>query len=186
MVKRKLKKSKKIIRKKKAKIVQKKIKQGELLSVKDGVGLIAGLSKMKSGELIKSEGNYGVILNIKRKVAEAIFFSSNHLKRGNAVTPLHSLVSVPVTVLNLNTICSVLGYNLYLTNLVKANVWFKRRLEVKAPGIIVRQSIREPFFSGTKVLDLIIPVGLGQRELIIGDRQIGKSTIAMDAIIANG
>jgi F0F1-type ATP synthase alpha subunit len=159
---------------------------GFILNLKDGIAQVSGLPAVKSGELVRAEKNLGIVLNLQQRTISVVFFSDTNLKIGSPVTPLNKLINIPVSLRNLGKVLSVSGTNLNKPTQVLFSTANQRPVELKAPGIIVRQSIYEPLCTGTKIVDSIIPIGLGQRELIIGDRQTGKTTIALDAILING
>jgi len=156
---------------------------GRVLSLIDGVVTISGLYKVKAGELLKFPGDtLGMALNLNRSTVNAVLFGTERgIKQGDEVIGTGSVVSVPTGFSLLGRLVSAVGVPLDgkgpLTNTVS------RRVESQAPGIVARQSVREPMLTGLKAVDALVPIGRGQRELIIGDRQTGKTTIAIDAII---
>jgi|NOAtaT_6_FD_contig_123_2865_length_1133_multi_20_in_2_out_0_1 F-type H+-transporting ATPase subunit alpha len=159
---------------------------GFILNLKDNIAQVSGLPAVKSGELVRAEKNLGIVLNLQQRTISVVFLSDTKLKIGTPVTPLNKLINVPVTLRNLGKVLSVAGNDLNKSAQVHFSNVNQRPVELKAPGIIVRQSIYEPLCTGTKIVDSIIPIGLGQRELIIGDRSCGKTVIALDAILING
>jgi F-type H+/Na+-transporting ATPase subunit alpha len=157
---------------------------GVVLSMADGVATVAGLDYVLSGELLNigNSGVKGLILNIeKRYVKVVIFAGESSVIQGDLVTRTDSIVSVPVGVGLLSRIVDSLGNPLDDAGDLIVDGWSD--VDVKAPGIIARKSVHEPMQSGITSIDAMVPVGRGQRELIIGDRQVGKTTIIVDAII---
>jgi F-type H+-transporting ATPase subunit alpha len=156
---------------------------GVVLSVGDGIARIHGLEKAMAGELIEFPGNlYGMVLNLEEdNVGAAVLGEVVHIKEGDTVKRTGRIVEVPVGDAVIGRVLDPLGQPLD----GKGPVAMKetRRIEVKAPGIVVRQPVKEPVQTGIKAIDSMIPIGRGQRELIIGDRQTGKTAIAIDTII---
>jgi F-type H+/Na+-transporting ATPase subunit alpha len=150
----------------------------------DGVATVAGLDYVLSGELLNigNSGVKGLILNIeKRYVKVVIFAGESSVAQGDLVTRTSSIVSVPVGMGLLSRVVDALGNPLDDTGDLEIDSFSD--VDVKAPGIITRKSVHEPMQSGITAIDIMVPIGRGQRELIIGDRQVGKTTIAVDAII---
>jgi proton translocating ATP synthase F1 alpha subunit len=149
----------------------------------DGVATVAGLDHVLSGELLVINGNVkGLALNIeKRYVKVVIFASENSVSQGDIVERTDSIVSVPVGMNLLGRIVDALGNPLDDAGDIEADSFAD--VDVKAPGIIGRKSVHQPMQSGITSIDAMVPIGRGQRELIIGDRQTGKTTIAIDTII---
>ena len=156
---------------------------GQVLSVGDGIARIYGLDKVQSGELVQFEsGVKGMALNLEEdNVGVVIFGSDQEIKEGDTVRRTDQIVSVPVGKELLGRVVDALGQPIDGLGPVKAKEF--SRSEVKAPGIIPRRSVHEPMQTGLKIVDSLIPIGRGQRELIIGDRQTGKTAIILDTII---
>lgn len=156
---------------------------GQVLSVGDGIARIYGLDKVQSGELVEFEsGVKGMALNLEEdNVGVVIFGSDQQIKEGDMVKRTDQIVSVPVGKELLGRVVDALGEPIDGLGPVKAKEF--SRSEVKAPGIIPRRSVHEPMQTGLKIVDSLIPIGRGQRELIIGDRQTGKTAIILDTII---
>jgi len=167
---------------------------GKVISVGDGVATIIGLDNVRSGEMVEfANANLkGMALNLTIETVGVVIFGSERLiKEGDIVRRTGSLMSVPTGEAVLGRVINVLGEPIDNAGpLVKKEtqevkvVEEKDKVEVKAPGIIDRQSVKEPLITGLKIVDSLIPIGRGQRELIIGDRQTGKTSIAIDAIIS--
>jgi F-type H+/Na+-transporting ATPase subunit alpha len=167
------------------------LQAGLLYSLSDGIGQIKGLSQAAAGELIKAGNNLGMILNLEQNMVKAVFFSENHLKVGDRVFRLKRLPGLPASFFTLNSVTSPLGDSLEQQEILQSitKFYFTRistfvKIDEKAPGIIERQSVYEPVLMGIQLVDSLIPIGAGQRELIIGDRQTGKTAIAVDAILS--
>ncbi|HEX3430582.1 MAG TPA: F0F1 ATP synthase subunit alpha [Rhizomicrobium sp.] len=157
---------------------------GEVLSVGDGIARVYGLDKVQAGELVEFPGGIkGMALNLETdNVGTVIFGSDAGIKEGDTVKRTGAIVDVPVGKGLLGRVVDPLGNPIDgkgdLTDIAE-----RRRVDVKAPGIIPRRSVNEPMQTGIKAIDSLIPIGRGQRELIIGDRQTGKTAIAVDTII---
>ena len=157
---------------------------GKVLSVGDGIARVYGLDNVEAGEMVEFEdGSKGMALNLESdNVGVVIFGDDRKIKEGSTVKRTGSIVDAPVGKELLGRVVDGLGNPIdgkgNLSEKVK-----RQRVEVKAPGIIPRQSVSEPMQTGLKAIDTLIPVGRGQRELIIGDRQTGKTAVAIDAII---
>ncbi len=157
---------------------------GKVLSVGDGIARIYGLDKVQAGEMVEfSEGSKGMALNLENdNVGVVIFGDDRAIKEGDVVKRTGAIVDAPVGKELLGRVVDGLGNPIdgkgALNKKLKRN-----RVEVKAPGIIPRQSVNEPVQTGLKAIDSLIPIGRGQRELIIGDRQTGKTAVAIDTII---
>ncbi|HTT99236.1 MAG TPA: F0F1 ATP synthase subunit alpha [Rhizomicrobium sp.] len=157
---------------------------GEVLSVGDGIARVYGLDNVQAGELVEFPGGIkGMALNLENdNVGTVIFGSDSGIKEGDTVKRTGAIVDVPVGKGLLGRVVDALGNPIDgkgdLTDVAE-----RRRVDVKAPGIIPRRSVNEPMQTGIKAIDSLIPVGRGQRELIIGDRQTGKTAIAVDTII---
>ncbi len=156
---------------------------GQVLSVGDGIARIYGLDKVQSGELVEFEsGVKGMALNLEEdNVGVVIFGSDQQIKEGDMVKRTDQIVSVPVGKEMLGRVVDALGEPIDGLGAIKAKEF--SRSDVKAPGIIPRRSVHEPMQTGLKIVDSLIPIGRGQRELIIGDRQTGKTAIILDTII---
>ncbi|MFT4718076.1 MAG: F-type H+-transporting ATPase subunit alpha [Rickettsiales bacterium] len=156
---------------------------GEVISVGDGIAKIYGLDNVQMGEMIDFEsGVRGMALNLEKdNVGAVIFGDSYKVKEGDNVKRVGKIVEVPVGKGLLGRVVDALGNPIDGKGPLK-NVEYKR-IEVKAPGIIDRQSVSEPMQTGIKAVDSLIPIGRGQRELIIGDRQTGKTAIIIDAFL---
>ncbi len=156
---------------------------GQVLSVGDGIARIYGLDKVQAGELVEFEsGVKGMALNLEEdNVGVVIFGSDQQIKEGDMVKRTEQIVSVPVGKEMLGRVVDALGEPIDGMGAIKAKEY--SRSEVKAPGIIPRRSVHEPVQTGLKIVDSLIPIGRGQRELIIGDRQTGKTAIILDTII---
>ncbi len=156
---------------------------GQVLSVGDGIARVYGLDNVQAGEMVEfPEGIRGMALNLETdNVGVVIFGSDKAIKEGATVKRTGAIVEVPVGKGLLGRVVDPLGNPLDGKGPIEATE--RRRVDVKAPGIIPRKSVHEPMQSGLKAIDSLIPVGRGQRELIIGDRQTGKTAIAIDTII---
>lgn len=156
---------------------------GRVLSVGDGIARVYGLKSVQAGELVCFDcGVKGMALNLQHDhVGVVVFGSDTDILQGDLVYRTGQIVNVPVGPGTLGRVVDALGQAIDgkgpLTN-VKSSL-----VEVKAPGIVARQSVREPLYTGVKAVDSLVPIGRGQRELIIGDRQTGKTAIAIDAIL---
>lgn len=142
-----------------------------------------GLSKVQSGELVKfSCGLFGMALNLETEnVGIVIFGNDRAIKEGDVVERTNEIIAVPVGDSLLGRVVDALGNP--VDGKGSLNTDKRSRVEVKAPGIIQRKSVHEPVQTGIKAIDSLLPIGRGQRELIIGDRQTGKTAIAVDSII---
>jgi len=156
---------------------------GQVLSVGDGVARVYGLDNVQAGELVEFPGNVtGMALNLEEdNVGIVLFGEDRNIAEGDTVKRTGQIVSVPVGKELLGRVVDALGNPIDGKGPIKAEQ--TRQVEVKAPGIIPRQSVNEPMQTGLKAVDALIPIGRGQRELIIGDRQTGKSAVALDAIL---
>jgi F-type H+-transporting ATPase subunit alpha len=156
---------------------------GSVLSVGDGIARIHGLDNVQAGEMIEfSNGIQGMALNLEADNVGAVIFGSDAtIKEGDSVRRTGTIVDVPVGKGLLGRVVDALGNPIDGKGPIVSSE--RRRVEVKAPGIIPRQSVSEPVQSGLKAIDALVPVGRGQRELIIGDRQTGKSAVAIDTFI---
>ena len=156
---------------------------GIVLSMSDGIARCYGLTKVQAGEMVEfNNGIKGMVLNLEPDVVGVVVFSNDRdIQEGNFVRRTGSIVSVPVGLELLGRVVDALGHPIDGKGKIKAKKF--SRVEVKAPGIMPRQSVKEPVQTGLKAIDSLIPIGRGQRELIIGDRQTGKTSIAIDTII---
>ena len=156
---------------------------GQVLSVGDGIARIYGLDNVEAGEMVEfSEGTKGMALNLETdNVGVVIFGDDSHIKEGDIVKRTGEIVDVPVGKELLGRVVDGLGNPIDGKGPINSKE--KKRVEVKAPGIIPRKSVNEPMQTGLKAIDSLIAIGRGQRELIIGDRQTGKTAIAIDTII---
>ena len=157
---------------------------GKVLSVGDGIARIFGLDNVQAGEMVEFEdGSKGMALNLESdNVGVVIFGDDRKIKEGSIVKRTGSIVDSPVGKELLGRVLDGLGNPIDGKGNLSEKIE-RKRVEVKAPGIIPRQSVSEPMQTGLKAIDTLIPVGRGQRELIIGDRQTGKTAVAIDAII---
>ncbi len=156
---------------------------GQVLSVGDGIARVYGLDKCQAGELVEFPGGIaGMALNLERdNVGVVIFGDDRDIKEGDTVKRTGAIVDVPVGPGLLGRVVDALGNPIDGKGPIKAAE--RRRVDVKAPGIIPRKSVHEPMSTGLKAIDALIPVGRGQRELIIGDRQTGKTAIILDTFL---
>ena len=156
---------------------------GQVLSIGDGIARIHGLDNVQAGEMVAfADGTKGMALNLENdNVGVVLFGSDAQIKEGDTVKRTNTIVDVAVGKELLGRVVDALGNPIDgKGNIVSEH---RSRIEVKAPGIIPRKSVSEPMQTGLKAIDSLIPVGRGQRELIIGDRQTGKTAIAIDTII---
>ncbi len=156
---------------------------GTVLTVGDGIARVHGLADVMAGELVEfSNGIRGMALNLEEdNVGVAIFGDTIRVKEGDEVRRTNQIVSVPVGEKLIGRIVDALG--VAIDDSAPIETHDIRRVEVKAPGVIDRQNVHEPLQTGIKVIDALIPLGRGQRELIIGDRKTGKTALAIDTII---
>ena len=156
---------------------------GQVLSVGDGIARVYGLDNVQSGEMVEFEnGVRGMALNLEiDNVGIVIFGNDREIKEGQTVKRTGAIVDVPVGKGLLGRVVDALGNPIDGKGPIKADK--RARVDVKAPGIIPRKSVHEPMATGLKAIDSLIPIGRGQRELIIGDRQTGKTAIALDTIL---
>ncbi|NIJ22383.1 F-type H+-transporting ATPase subunit alpha [Sphingomonas naasensis] len=156
---------------------------GQVLSVGDGIARIHGLDNVQAGEMVEfANGVQGMALNLEAdNVGVVIFGSDAEIREGDTVKRTGTIVDVPVGKGLLGRVVDGLGNPIDGKGPIVSDQ--RSRVEVKAPGIIPRQSVSEPMQSGLKAIDALVPVGRGQRELIIGDRQTGKSAVAIDTFI---
>jgi len=157
---------------------------GKVLSVGDGIARVFGLDNVQAGEMVEFEdGSKGMALNLESdNVGIVVFGDDRKIKEGSTVKRTGSIVDAPVGKELLGRVLDGLGNPIDGKGNLSEKIE-RKRVEVKAPGIIPRQSVSEPMQTGLKAIDTLIPIGRGQRELIIGDRQTGKTAVAIDAII---
>nr|BBF98340.1 ATP synthase F1 subunit alpha [Goniomonas avonlea] len=160
---------------------------GTVVSVGDGIARVYGLDKIQAGEMVEfaASGIKGMALNLENdNVGVVIFGDDSSIKEGDLVNRTRFIVDVPVGESLLGRVVDPLGQPIDGRGpLTSATTISRRRVELKAPGIIPRQSVNEPMQTGLKSVDSLIPIGRGQRELIIGDRQTGKTAVVIDTII---
>jgi len=156
---------------------------GTVLSTGDGIARIYGLDRVAAGELLEFPHDiYGIALNLEEdNVGSALFGETHMIKEGDTVKRTGRIAEVPVGKALVGRVVSALGEPIDGRGPIDTNE--RRRIELKAPGIVSRQPVKEPLQTGLKAIDGMIPIGRGQRELIIGDRQTGKTAVAIDAII---
>ena len=156
---------------------------GQVLSVGDGIARVYGLDNVQAGEMVEfPNGIRGMALNLEvDNVGIVIFGSDRDIKEGDTVKRTGAIVEVPVGRELLGRVVDALGNPIDGKGPIKSKE--RRRVDVKAPGIIPRKSVHEPMSTGLKAVDALIPIGRGQRELIIGDRQTGKTAIVLDTIL---
>lgn len=157
---------------------------GKIISVADGVAKVYGLKNIMAGEMVEFEnGDKGMALNLEESsVGIVILGKGEGLKEGASVKRLKKLLKVPVGEALIGRVVNALGEPIDAKGVINANEY--RFIEEKAKGIMARKSVHEPLHTGIKAIDALVPIGRGQRELIIGDRQTGKTTVAVDAIIS--
>ncbi|AKI03099.1 proton translocating ATP synthase, F1 alpha subunit [Hoeflea sp. IMCC20628] len=156
---------------------------GQVLSVGDGIARVYGLDNVQAGEMVEFPGGIrGMALNLEAdNVGVVIFGSDRDIKEGDIVKRTGAIVDVPVGPELLGRVVDALGNPIDGKGPIKTKI--RARVDVKAPGIMPRKSVHEPMATGLKAIDALIPVGRGQRELIIGDRQTGKTAIILDTIL---
>lgn len=156
---------------------------GVVLSVGDGIARVYGLEKAMTMELVEFPGNIlGLVLNLEEdNVGVALMGDDTHIKEGDIVKRTGKIAQVPVGEAVLGRVVTTLGEPIDGKGPINSDT--TSRIEVVAPGVVQRKSVHEPMYTGLKAIDAMIPVGRGQRELIIGDRQIGKTALAVDAIL---
>jgi F-type H+-transporting ATPase subunit alpha len=157
---------------------------GQVVSVGDGIATVYGLANVQSGEMVEfaASGLKGMALNLNHdSVGVVIFGNDKNVKEGETVKRTNTIVDAPVGKGLLGRVVDALGNPIDGKGPIQYTE--RRRMEVKAPGIIARKSVHEPMSTGIKSIDALIPIGRGQRELIIGDRQTGKTAIAIDTIL---
>jgi F-type H+-transporting ATPase subunit alpha len=156
---------------------------GTVLSTGDGIARVYGLDRVAAGELLAfPHGIYGVALNLEEDNVGAALFGETHvIKEGDTVKRTGRIAEVPVGEGLVGRVVNALGESIDGRGPIETQE--RRRIEIKAPGIVARQPVKEPLQTGLKAIDGMIPIGRGQRELIIGDRQTGKTAVAIDTII---
>ena len=156
---------------------------GTILQVGDGIARIYGLQDVMAGELVKFPGEiFGMVLNLEEdSVGVAIFGEDTHIKEGDQVTRTGRIAEVPVGDAVVGRVLNAVGHPIDGEGPVPTKE--TRKIEIKAPGVTQRQPVKVPLMTGLKAIDSMIPIGRGQRELIIGDRGTGKTALAIDAII---
>ena len=156
---------------------------GQVLSVGDGIARVYGLDNVQAGEMVEFDGGIrGMALNLEiDNVGVVIFGTDRDIKEGDTVKRTGAIVEVPVGKGLLGRVVDALGNPIDGKGPIEADE--RRRVDVKAPGIIPRKSVHEPMSTGLKAIDALIPIGRGQRELIIGDRQTGKTAIILDTFL---
>src|SRR5215468_9990784 len=156
---------------------------GQVLSVGDGIARVYGLDQVQAGEMVEFPGGIrGLALNLESdNVGVVIFGDDRTIKEGDTVKRTGAIVDVPVGRGLLGRVVDGLGNPIDGKGPIQGAE--RKRVEVKAPGIIPRKSVHEPMQTGLKAIDSLVPIGRGQRELIIGDRQTGKTAVAIDTIL---
>ncbi|RLB78268.1 MAG: F0F1 ATP synthase subunit alpha [Deltaproteobacteria bacterium] len=156
---------------------------GTIISVGDGIARIHGLDKAMSGELLEFPGGVmGMVLNLEEdNVGAALLGESEHIKEGDLVKRTEQIVQVPVGEALVGRVVNGIGIPIDGKGDIQTETY--SQVEIKAPGIVARKSVHEPMQTGLKAIDAMVPIGRGQRELIIGDRQTGKTAVATDTII---
>ena len=156
---------------------------GTVLTIGDGVARVFGLKNVMAGELVEFEtGSKGMVLNLEsNNVGVAVLSEDNMIKEGSTVKRTEKIVQVPVGDALLGRVVNAIGEPIDGMGEIKTNEY--KQVDIKAPGIIARKSVHEPLQTGIKAIDSMIPIGRGQRELIIGDRKTGKTAVAIDTII---
>ena len=156
---------------------------GTVLTIGDGVARVFGLKNVLAGELVEFDGGVkGMVLNLEaNNVGIVVLGSDEAIKEGSTVKRTEKIVSVPVGNALLGRVVNAIGEPIDGQGEIKTTEF--RNVEIKAPGIIARKSVHEPMQTGIKAIDAMIPIGRGQRELIIGDRKTGKTAVAVDTII---
>ena len=156
---------------------------GTVLSVGDGIARLYGLQNAMAGELLEFPGNLmGMVLNLEEdNVGAALFGDDREIKEGDVVKRTGKIVSIPVGPALMGRVVDPLGNPIDGKGPIESDQFLP--VEIKAPGIVKRKSVHEPMQTGLKAIDAMIPIGRGQRELIIGDRQTGKTAVAVDTII---
>ena len=156
---------------------------GTVISIGDGIARVFGLMKVQAGEMVEfSSGVKGMALNLETdNVGIVVLGNDREIQEGDIVKRTGSIVDVPIGDGLLGRVVDALGNPIDGAGPIKSDT--RMRVEIKAPGIIPRKSVHEPMMTGLKSVDSLVPIGRGQRELIIGDRQTGKTAVAIDCII---
>src|SRR5512136_817880 len=156
---------------------------GSIISIGDGIARIHGLDKAMAGELLEFPGGVsGMVLNLEEdNVGAAILGEYSEIKEGDTVKRTNRIVEVPVGEAMIGRVVDAIGHPIDGKGPINTDKFLK--VEVKAPGIVQRKSVHQPMQTGLKAIDSMVPIGRGQRELIIGDRQTGKTAVAIDTII---
>ncbi|MFO1463021.1 MAG: F0F1 ATP synthase subunit alpha [bacterium] len=156
---------------------------GTVLSIADGIARVYGLSRVMAGELLEFPNNiFGLALNLEEdNVGVAIMGHDSEIREGDTVKRTGRIAEVPVGEALVGRVINALAQPIDGLGPIRTDL--RRQIEIKAPGIVARQSVHEPLQTGIKAIDAMIPIGRGQRELIIGDRQTGKTAVAIDTII---
>ncbi len=159
------------------------VETGTVISVGDGIARVYGLEGAQAGELLEFPGNLmGLVLNLESdNVGAALFGDATDIKEGAIVKRTGRIMDVPVGEALVGRVVNSLGQPIDGKGPIESP--HRRRVEIKAPGILARQPVKEPLQTGLKCIDSMVPIGRGQRELIIGDRQTGKTAVALDTII---
>lgn len=160
------------------------IEVGKVVSIGDGIARVFGLGAVQAGEMVEfNNGIKGMALNLEdSNVGVVVFGNDRDIMQGDIVKRTGSIVDVPIGMELLGRVLDGLGNP--IDGMGPVNNKERRVVELKAPGIIPRQSVNEPLQTGLKCVDALVPIGRGQRELIIGDKQTGKTAIAVDAILS--
>jgi len=158
-------------------------KIGHVVEVFDGIAKVSGLKEVKSSEMVSfAGGEVGVVLNLEEDTVGIIILGDfSKIKEGDVVSPTGRILEVPVGNMQIGRVLNALGYAIDGKGEIKTDKTYP--VEKVAPGVVTRQSVDQPVSTGIKAIDALIPVGRGQRELIIGDRQTGKTAIAIDTIL---
>ncbi|RZK34021.1 MAG: F0F1 ATP synthase subunit alpha, partial [Hymenobacter sp.] len=156
---------------------------GRVLSIGDGIARVYGLNKIQAGEMVEfASGVKGMALNLESdNVGVVLFGSDTAINEGDTVKRTGNIVDVPVGKATCGRVVDALGNPIDGKGALKTEA--RSLVEAKAPGIIARKSVHQPMQTGLKAVDSLVPIGRGQRELIIGDRQTGKTAIAIDTIL---
>ena len=159
------------------------VETGTVLTVGDGIARIYGLEGVRAGELVEFQnGTRGVVLNLEEdNVGVAVLGKTDDIQEGHSVKRLNEINAIPIGRGLLGRVVDALGNP--IDGLGPLKTTERGKIEVKAPGIIARKSVHEPLQTGIKAIDAMVPIGRGQRELIIGDRQTGKTAVAIDTIL---
>lgn len=154
-----------------------------MISIGDGIARVFGLTEVQAGEMVEFQsGIMGMALNLESdNVGVVVFGNDREIMEGDVVKRTGAIVDIPIGEAMLGRVLDALGNPLDGKGPIKTDE--RKRVEIKAPGIIPRKSVHEPMQTGLKAVDSLVPIGRGQRELIIGDRQTGKTAVAIDTII---